>query len=60
LGSTKIGSALTINDRFARVADDGSFRYSFALSDGANALNFKATDPAGNTTEKSLSVTFNP
>jgi hypothetical protein len=57
-GSTKTGSSLTINDRFVLVQDDGSFVYNTQLSDGENSFTIKAIDKAGNSSEKTLKVSF--
>ncbi len=59
-GKTSIGSSLTANDRLVKVNDDGTFSYTTTLSEGDNVLNFKATDQAGNTTEKSITLKFSP
>lgn len=59
-GKAKVGADLTINERFVDVDDNGNFTFSTTLSEGENTFNFKATDKAGNTAEKSLKVTFTP
>ncbi len=59
-GSTDTGVAVTINDRFVSVKDDGSFVFRYKLSDGENTLNFLARDPAGNETKSELKVTYQP
>lgn len=59
-GSTDSNSNLTINDRFVSVADDGGFSYTTTLSDGTNQFTIKSTDLAGNVSEETLSVSFNP
>lgn len=59
-GKTCTTCGITINDRIATVGEDGSFTLSYQLGDGANTLNFKATDKAGNLTEKNVNVTFSP
>lgn len=59
-GKTKVGAGLTINDRFADVDDSGNFTFTTTLSEGQNTFNLKATDKAGNTTEKSITVNFSP
>jgi len=57
-GTTKAGSIFTVNDRLIRVNDDGTFIYPYNLSVGDNVLNFSVTDPAGNKTEKSLTLHY--
>ncbi len=57
-GKTEAKSTLTINDRLVKVDEDGSFSFSISLSEGDNSFNLKATDPAGNVSEKTLSVKF--
>ena len=47
-----------INDRLVLTRNDGSFSTVFYLSTGANALDIKAVNQAGNTTEKKLTVNF--
>lgn len=57
-GKTEAKSTLTINERLVKVEEDGTFSFSISLSEGDNSFNLKATDPAGNITEKTLSVKF--
>lgn len=57
-GKTDPGVDVTVNDRLVRLNDDGSFSFKFTLSDGNNSLSIKATDTAGNTTEKTLTVVY--
>ena len=59
-GTSEAEAALTINDRPIKVEDDGSFTYATTLSEGDNIFNLKATDKAGNVTEKSLTLKFSP
>lgn len=51
-------STVTVNDRFVKVEDDGSFQFTTTLSDGENKFTVKASDKAGNSTEKSLTLNF--
>lgn len=51
-------SSVTVNDRFVAVEDDGSFQYTTTLSEGENKFNIKASDNAGNSVEKSLTLNF--
>ncbi|HEX7017809.1 MAG TPA: hypothetical protein VF209_02795 [Patescibacteria group bacterium] len=47
-----------VNDKLLFTKSDGSFSGSFQLQEGENKLLFKATDEAGNTTEKEITVRF--
>jgi hypothetical protein len=49
-----------INDRIVSVDDSGTFQYTTTLNDGANTFAVKSTDQAGNTTEKDITLNFNP
>ncbi len=49
---------LRINDRFVSLKDDFSFTFATTLSEGENKFEIKATDPAGNESSTSLTVTF--
>jgi hypothetical protein len=59
-GKTDAGSAITINDRIISVEEDGTFQYTTTLNEGSNTLKVKATDQAGNFTEKNLTLNFTP
>jgi len=59
-GQTEPRSTLYINDHLIPLNDEGKFSSSYSLAEGQNLLNFKATDPAGNTTETTLTVTYSP
>ncbi len=59
-GASDPGVRVSLNDRLVIVKSDGSFTTSFQLNNGDNALDIKATDPAGNLTEKKLTVHFAP
>jgi hypothetical protein len=60
LGKVSEGASLTINDRITMVSSDGSFTYLTSLNEGTNSFTLKAADLAGNSAEKSLSVSFSP
>lgn len=49
-GKTQEDTTVTINDRLVVVQADGSFTYSYPLSEGDNTLKILATDVAGNQT----------
>jgi hypothetical protein len=57
-GKTDAGAGVTINDRIISVDDSGNFQYTTTLNDGANPFVVKATDQAGNTTEKDITLNF--
>jgi len=59
-GTTDEGCQVTINERFVSVDEAGSFEYTTTLNDGDNSFNIKSKDQAGNSTEKTISLTFNP
>jgi hypothetical protein len=59
-GTTDAGSQITVNDRIVSVDDSGNFQYTTTLNDGANSFVVKSTDQAGNTTEKDMTLNFNP
>jgi len=57
-GTTDSGAAITINDRIVSVDDNGNFSYTVTLNSGSNPFKIIATDQAGNTTEKDISLNF--
>jgi hypothetical protein len=57
-GTTDNGVGITINDRIISVNDSGKFQYSTTLSSGTNQFKVVATDQAGNTTEKDITLNF--
>jgi hypothetical protein len=57
-GTTDPDTKVTLNDRLVFSKEDGSFTTQQRLENGENTLTFKATDQAGNTTEKKIIVTF--
>lgn len=59
-GTTEGNAKITINDRIISVDENGKFQYTTTLSDGENKFNIKSTDQAGNTSEKSLILSFSP
>ena len=59
-GKTEPNSKVQVNDRLAIVSSDGSFNFVTTLSEGENNFTVSAEDAAGNKTEKSLKVSFNP
>ena len=59
-GTTEADASVTINNRIISVDDDGLFQYTTTLSEGSNTFNIKASDLAGNLTEKNIVLNFNP
>lgn len=59
-GQTEADAALTINDKYVSIADDGGFSFSTNLSEGDNTFTVKTVDKAGNTTQKSLTLKYSP
>ena len=57
-GTTDTGASVTINDRIVSVDDSGKFEYTTTLSNGSNPFKVIATDQAGNTTEKDITLSF--
>lgn len=47
-----------LNDAFVMTNSDKTFNYNYQLKDGDNVLKFIATDAAGNTSEKQITVKF--
>jgi len=59
-GKTESGAQVWINERFATVDSEGLFEFRATLQEGQNNFEVKATDKAGNSVTKNLSVTFSP
>ena len=59
-GSCEVNSSLTVNERIIAINADGNFKTNYLLNDGENILRFKATDSAGNTSEKEVKVNYSP
>jgi bacillopeptidase F len=57
-GKTDPDTEISINERFVSVDSEGQFQFTSTMSDGQNQFNIKATDQAGNVTEKSITVNF--
>lgn len=51
---------VTVNDKFVAVEDNGDFQFTTTLNEGVNKFSIKAIDPAGNSSEKDLSLNFTP
>ena len=59
-GQTESDASLKINDRLVVVDSDGSYVYIATLSEGENQFLVKSEDNAGNSVEKSLTLSFSP
>jgi hypothetical protein len=57
-GTTDSGANVTVNDRIVSVDDSGKFQYTLTLSNGDNKFTIKSLDPAGNSTEKDITLNF--
>lgn len=57
-GKTDQDNTVTVNDRFVVVQQDGSFAYTFPLSEGDNTLRIVATNIAGNNNAVERKVTY--
>lgn len=59
-GKTDAGNKVTINDLWAIVDNNGAYEYGLPLHGGENKIKVIATDQANNTTEKEITVVYNP
>lgn len=59
-GKTDHQVRVTVNNFWAIIDEDNNFSYTLALKDGENEIKVVAEDFAGNKTEKSIKVTYNP
>lgn len=59
-GETDPDSKVYVNEHLVFPNSEGDFSYSLRLNDGENIISVRAVDAAGNTTEKSVKVTFTP
>jgi hypothetical protein len=57
-GKTDPDNAVTVNNRFAVVQQDGSFTFTYVLSEGENILTIEATNVAGNKIKVERKVTY--
>jgi hypothetical protein len=53
-GLTEPGAALTVNDEYVRVQQDGTFNEHVVLTPGTNALSIRATGKTGAVTQQTL------
>ncbi|PWU23560.1 hypothetical protein C5B42_02485 [Candidatus Cerribacteria bacterium 'Amazon FNV 2010 28 9'] len=59
-GTTDSGNKITINNQFVFVSTSGAFTGQVQLQPGANSIAIKATNDAGNQTEKDVTVNYSP
>ncbi|MBI3343028.1 hypothetical protein HY032_02640 [Candidatus Gottesmanbacteria bacterium] len=57
-GKTASDNTVTVNDRLAVVASDGTFTYTYTLTEGDNTLHIVVTDSAGNQQSEERRVTY--
>ncbi|MBX4205895.1 hypothetical protein KW795_01735 [Candidatus Microgenomates bacterium] len=57
-GKTDPDIEITVNGKLTQSNDDGLFSTNIDLQSGSNDLSVKATDKAGNVTEKNISVNY--
>jgi bacillopeptidase F len=57
-GSSENGVSMTINDRVVVVDDDGTFSFLTSLTEGDNNFTIIATDQAGNSSEKQITLKY--
>jgi len=57
-GKTEEDAEVTVNDRVVVVESDGTFAYATSLTEGDNNFTIKATDKAGNQSEKGITLRF--
>jgi uncharacterized protein YfaP (DUF2135 family) len=53
-------SSVLVNNSFAVTSKDGSFTQRFQLADGNNTIKIMASDKAGNTAEKTITLSYTP
>ncbi|PIT89413.1 MAG: hypothetical protein COU27_00375 [Candidatus Levybacteria bacterium CG10_big_fil_rev_8_21_14_0_10_36_7] len=59
-GKTDNGSDIAVNGFRAIVDSEGNFSYTLTLQDGENKITVVATNQAGNSTSKELTVSYSP
>ena len=57
-GTTEQGASVTVNDKLATSDENGNFKIIITLSNDLNELLIKSIDKAGNSFEKTLSLTY--
>lgn len=51
---------VTVNDHLVLLEKEGEFTYAYELAEGKNEIEIVAEDPAGNKTEKKITITYKP
>jgi hypothetical protein len=59
-GSTANKNRVLINEHQALMGADGTFKHRLQLNEGDNTITVTAIDPAGNQTEETIKVSFQP
>ncbi|WP_186766414.1 FecR domain-containing protein [Phaeobacter marinintestinus] len=60
LGASEIDAVLKLNGAPLVIGSDGSFVTTLPLTEGTNTITVQAIDPAGNTSDRSLTVVYRP
>jgi hypothetical protein len=58
IGQSEKGVSVTINGQLAMVDDTGKFKIKLQLNTGKNDINIIVSDPAGNVTKKTITITY--
>jgi hypothetical protein len=58
IGKSEKGVSVLVNDRVARVDDEGGFKLKVQLAAGKNEIEVVARDLAGNETRKKVTITY--
>jgi hypothetical protein len=58
IGQSDKGVSVTVNSQVAMVDDSGKFKIKLQLNVGKNDVNIVVSDPAGNVTRKTISITY--
>ena len=59
-GTTDPDNTVKVNDFIAIVDTNGNFSYFLKLKEGENKIKIVATNPAGKTSEKEITVSYSP
>jgi hypothetical protein len=58
IGQSEKGVSVTVNGQVAMVDDSGKFKLKLQLNTGKNSVEIVVTDPAGNQTRKTITITY--
>ncbi len=58
VGNTEASASVTINERVVTLNNNGRFQYPVTLNSGENSFTIKSTDPAGNSTDKNITLNY--